>query len=190
MAGERHLTLKNPKVSNSVALAVSKPKAREVHRLMKRMRSGEVASSSSTSQPDEDEEDLLLLTPLENKLDKILRATKKHNEEWVDDAPLVKNKCSLSSPLPRPSRGALIGIAKKMGVSFDNDDDTKRAGPRKAKKKSTPRAVKALRPAPGWEDFTEGKQLRRLLLPEYDDTDTTSYDEEDDSTPGFGPTTV
>ena len=193
LAAERHLTLKDPKVSDSVALAVTKPKAQEVRRLTKRIYSGGAASSSSSSPHPDTEGDDLLLTPLENKLDKILRATQKHagGEEWVDvsdktTAPtkkVVKFKDSPKPPVkPKPKknggwkkavgRGALKGVGKSMGVSLDNDQEgAGTSKPPEKKRKRTPRAVKALRAAPGWEDFTEGRKLRRQLLPEYDDTD-------------------
>ena len=74
LAAERHLMLKNPHILDSVAVASSKPKAQEVQRLTKRIRMGGMTSSQ---QPDDDED--LLLTPLENKLDKILRALKKRS---------------------------------------------------------------------------------------------------------------
>ena len=58
------------------------------------------------------------------------------------------------------------------------------------RRKTHPESSQSAPSRAGWEDFTEGKRLRRMLLPEYDDTDTTSYDEDDDITPGYSPTTV
>ena len=69
-------------------------------------------------------------------------------------------------------RGALKGVGKSMGVSLDNDEEgAGTSKPPEKKRKRTPRAVKVLRAAPGWEDFTEGRKLRWQLLPEYDGTD-------------------
>ena len=76
LAAERHVILQNPRIPSSVAVAASKPKAKEVQRLTKRIRMGGMTSSAAPSADGEEEEDLLL-TPLENKLDKILRATEK-----------------------------------------------------------------------------------------------------------------
>ena len=45
-----------------------------------------------------------------------------------------------------------------MGLS---EGDASKTPP---KKKTTPIAVKALRPAPGWEDFTEGYKAKRYPL--------------------------
>ena len=221
LAAERHVTLKNPNLPTSVALAMTKPKAAEIQRLTRRLRSGGVSRSSSRSAPDGDvddeDEDDLLKTPLDSKLDKILRATKKRTKAAAT-APAttgrkVKRKRTPSkvtfSPHPtqrivpstpkRPrkqppsasssslsgwtkaaGRGALKSMARRWGVSVPGSSatGTKSSERRKPKKKVTPRAVKALRPAPGWEDFTEGHKARRVLLPKYDDSDTTaSYDD-------------
>ena len=212
LAAERHLTLSDPNVSNSVALAVTKPKAKEIGRLTKRIRSGgTVSHGGPTTATDEDGDDLLL-TPLENKLDKILRATKKITQPQQPQLPSVKGgkkrPYEKLEPLPKrqktvtfkksPSstkpvkkskggwkkavgRGALKGLGKKLGVTVTEPSDTDSgaddgaAGP--SKKKATPRALKALRPAPGWEDFTEGKKLRRELLPEYDEEEEAPQEE-------------
>ena len=223
LAAERHLVLRNPAISDSVALAVAEPKAREVNRLTKRIRSGGVSSGAASSRHPQDEgdegEDDLLKTPLESKLDRILRATQKRNRDeggWVDvppprgsvrkkrtstkrtthavTTPDISQRLAPSTPKrPRKSggwrsavgRGALKGVAKSWGISVDDDErpkgtsTTKKTSLQKKKKKVTPRAVKALRAAPGWEDFTEGRQVRRVLMPKYDDSDATtnSYDD-------------
>ena len=134
----------------------------------------------------------MLVSPLEHKLDKILRATEKTLKQQPQ-RPLVrhiKRRKLPKTPKKQPikpeqvststksgwissmKRGALKGLGNSMGVSLDNDEegaDTSEAPEKKRKK--TPRAVKRLRAAPGWEDFMEGRKLRRQLLPEYDDTD-------------------
>ena len=71
-------------------------------------------------------------------------------------------------------KGALKGVGQSLGVNVnltsDTDSDDEGAT-RQKKKKPTPKAVKRLRAAPGWEDFTEGKQLRRALLSDYEEED-------------------
>ena len=69
-------------------------------------------------------------------------------------------------------RGALKGLGNSLGVNVSRTSDTDsedEGATRQKKKKPTPKAVKRLRAAPGWEDFTEGKQLRRALLSDYED---------------------
>ena len=62
---------------------------------------------------------------------------------------------------------------KRLGqfnVSRTSDTDSDDEGAtRQKKKKPTPKVVKRLRAAPGWEDWTEGKQLRRALLSDYEE---------------------
>ena len=229
LAAERHVTLKNSRLPTSVALAMTKPKAGEIQRLTRRLRSSGASTASSRSNAgagdvdaedgdDDDGDDDLLKTPLDSKLDKILRATKKRNRpgpQATVKTPTRKIKRKRPTPQrvtfsPPPSkrlvpstpkrprkqqpsseggwikaagRGALKSVAKRWGVSVPGSGSTQRgaataSGGARRKKKVTPRAVKALRPAPGWEDFTEGHKARRVLLPKYDDSDTTaSYDD-------------
>ena len=205
LAAERHVTLKNPRVSDSVALAIARPRAREVQRLTKRLRTGGVTSAPGRGPLDAaDDEDDMLKTPLDSKLDKILRNTqRRRDDDWVDAvaAPSIAGKTTSKAKRgvvkkvlkakhkqgkggwkKAISRGAIKGIAKQWGVSVSDGDVKKGTTPpqsppqaaaqslsttrrqRRKPKKTTPRAVKALRPAPGWEDFTEGKKARRFLL--------------------------
>ena len=186
LAAERHMILKNPRIPSSVAVAMTRPKAQEVRRLTKRIRTG---GTTSASPPPDGEEDLLL-SPLENKLDKILRATtektlKQQQTPWV---PPTKKRKLPKTPKKQPikpeqtstksgwissmKRGALKGLGHSMGVNVSGTSDSEDAGAtRQTKKKPTPKAIKRLRAAPGWEDWTEGKQLRRALLSDYEESD-------------------
>ena len=185
LAAERDLILKNPRIPSSVAMAMTRPKAQEVRRLTKRIRTGGTASASPPPDGDED----LLLTPLENKLDKILRATTektlKQQTPWV---PPTKKRKLPKTPKKQPikpeqtstksgwissmKRGALKGLGQSLGVNVSGISDSEDAGAtRQKEKKPTPKAVKRLRAAPGWEDWTEGKQLRRALLSDYEESD-------------------
>ena len=196
MAAERHMILTDPNIPDAVAMAMTKPKAKELSRLTKRIRIGDRTQGTTASvrggSDDDDDDDAMLVSPLENKLDKILRATEKTLKQQPQRplVPHTKRRKLPKTPKKQPikqeqvststksgwlssmKRGALKGLGNSMGVSPDNDEEG--AGTSEApekKRKRTPRAVKTLRAAPGWEDFTEGRKLRRQLLPEYDDTD-------------------
>ena len=196
LAAERHVTLNSPHLNKSVAVAMSKQGEREIHKLTKRLRTGGVSVSSrggvqgdADDNDDDVDDDDLLKSPLESKLDKILRNTRKQRQsrpnvnKSIDatsktakkqQAPkkskiptlLDVQKTSLKKPKPSGGwkkaikRGALKGVAKQWGVSLSEGDASKTP----TKKKTTPRAVKALRPAPGWEDFTEGYKAKRYPL--------------------------
>ena len=209
LAAERHVTLKSPHLNASVAVAMSKQKGREIHRLTKRLRNGGVSASGGDGMMDDedgDDDDDLIKSPLESKLDKILRNTRrpstpKGGTKTIVVAPAkkqtqqtpkaskiptplgVQKKTSMKKPKPKGGwkkavkRGALKGIAQHMGVSFSEGDVSKTP----KKKKTTPRSVKALRPAPGWEDFTEGYKAKRYpLSDDYGASSETTVDYEED----------
>ena len=81
LAAERHTILTDPKVPSSLALAMTKPKAKELNRLTKRIRTGGTTRGTTVTggkeDDDDEDDDAMLVSPLEHKLDKILRATKK-----------------------------------------------------------------------------------------------------------------
>ena len=71
--------------------------------------------------------------------------------------------------------GALKGLGNSLGVNASRTSDTDsddEGATRQKIKKPTPKAVKRLSTAPGWEDFTEGKKLRRVLLSDYEDDES------------------
>ena len=192
LAAERHVTLNSPHLNKSVAVAMSKQGEREIHKLTKRLRTGGVSSrggvqgGTDDGDDDDDDDDDLLKSPLESKLDKILRNTRKQRRPAVNKANSVTEKTlpkkapkkskiptlldvqkpSLKKPKPSGGwkkalkKGAIKGVAKQWGLSLSEGDKSKTP----VKKKTTPRAVKALRPAPGWEDFTEGYKAKRYPL--------------------------
>ena len=192
LAAERQLVLQNPAVPNSVALAMTEPKAREVQRLTKRLRSAGVSGTSTVrDDDDDDDEDDFLKTPLDSKLDKILRVTEKTLKQQRPLVPQTKRRKLPKTPpkkqhmkpeqastskksgwISSMKHGALKGLGSSMGVNVSRTSDTDsedEGATRQKKKKPTPKAVKRLRAAPGWEDFTEGKQLRRALLSDYEE---------------------
>ena len=195
LAAERQLTLENKQVPTSVALAVSRPKAREVQHLTKRIRTGGRTQGTTVMSDDDEDDDALLVSPMEHKLDKILRVTEKTLKQQPPK-PLVpptrrrqlpktpkkhlikKEPVSTSKKsgwISSMKRGALKGLGQSMGVNVsrtsDTDSEDEGATRQNKKKKPTPKAVKRLRAAPGWEDWTEGKQLRRALLSDYKEED-------------------
>ena len=193
LAAERHTILTDPKVSSSLALAMTKPKAKELGRLTKRLRTGGTTRGTTVTggkEDDDEDDDAMLVSPLEHKLDKILRATKKSLKQQppTPGVPPTRRRQLPKTPKKQPvkpastskksgwissmKRGALKGLGTSLGVNASRTSDTDsddEGATRQKKKKPTPKAVKRLRAAPGWEDFTEGKQLRRALLSDYEE---------------------
>ena len=104
LAAERHVTLNSPHLNKSVAVAMSKQGEREIHKLTKRLRTGN-ASVSSAGHGDDDErsddDDDLLKSPLESKLDKILRNTRKSKSKKVKKTKQVQQQ---QPSTPKPSK--------------------------------------------------------------------------------------
>ena len=180
---------------------MTKPKAKELRHLTKRIRTGGTARGTTVTggkDDDEDDDDAMLVSPLEHKLDKILRATKKTLKQQppTPAVPPTRRRQLPKTPKKQPvkteeastksgwissmKRGALKGVGNSLGVNVsrtsDTDSDDEGATRQKKKKKPTPKAVKRLRAAPGWEDFTEGKQLRRALLSDYEEEEEEDED--------------
>ena len=195
LAAERHNILTDPTIPDATALAMTKPKARELSRLTKRIRmGGRTQGTTVTGGKNDDDDDAMLVCPMEHKLDKILRATEKTLKQQPPTplVPPTRRRQLPKTPKKQPvkpeleststksgwissmKRGALKGLGNSLGVNvsrtWDTDSEDKGAT-RQKKKKPTPKAVKRLRAAPGWEDFTEGKQLRRALLSDYEEED-------------------
>ena len=211
LAAERQMVLKNPKIPTSVALAMAEPKAIEVQRLTKRLRSAGVSGPSLAEIVDDDEDDFL------SKLKKILRATTKRAKideggDWVEliqppsKTPQQKKKKKTPAKPKKQTKkggwqqslkqGAIKGLSKHLGFSLSDGDaakgkpsdqstGSKSTVKKKPAKRRTPRAVRRLRAAPGWEDFTEGRRPRRLLLPpNYDASEDTTETYNDDEEEG------
>ena len=198
LAAERHVTLNSPHLNKSVAVAMSKQGEREIHKLTKRLRTGGTTRGTSVTGGKEDEDDdAMLVSPLEHKLDKILRATEKTfkqqpQRELVPPTrrrqlpktpkthPVkqeeVSTKSSKSGWISSMKSGALKGLGNSLGVNASRTSDTDsddEGATRQKKKKPTPKAVKRLRTAPGWEDFTEGVNASRTSDTDSDDEGAT-----------------
>ena len=75
-AAERELILKDPRISASTALALTKPKAREVRKLTRRIHTG----NASSAPPPQEDDDAMLNSPIENSLKKLLKLAEKNDK--------------------------------------------------------------------------------------------------------------
>ena len=161
LAAERHKILTDPQVPSSLALAMTKPKAKELGRLTKRIRTGGTTRGRTVTggSDDDDDDDAMLVSPLEHKLDKILRATEKTLKKQ-SQRPLVphtKRRLLPKTPKKQPIKpeqastttksgwissmksGALKGLGQSMGVNVSrtSDTDSDDEGATRQKKKET-----------------------------------------------------
>ena len=123
LAAERHVALNSPRLNKSVAMAMLKQGEREIHKLTKRLRTGGVSVSSRgvvNGNDDVDDvgddvgdgdDDDLLKSPLESKLDKIIRNTRKKRKRPNVGKPIeaIKKKQMTPQPSKIPT---LLGVQK------------------------------------------------------------------------------
>ena len=206
LAAERRLILANKSIPNSTAIALTKDRGREIRRLTQRIRSGGVRATGAAGVvvDDDDDDNAMLNAPLENTLKTILKQTRTRPTTTPTgmtpsvltppSPPPVKKKKKPIPPSPTPQKkktgglkeamkkGLFKSTMKKLGIkkfqtseSEDESDESDETQPKKS------RAVQAIKPAPGWEDWAEGKQTRRKLLSEYSEDD----DEEEEGAAAY-----
>ena len=160
LAAERHTILADPTIPNATALAMTKPKAKELNRLTKRIRTGSTTHGTTVTggKDDEDDDDAMLVSPLEHKLDKILRATQKTLKQQPPTpvVPPTRRRQLPKTPKKQPvkteeastksgwissmKRGALKGVGNSLGVNVSptSDTDSDDEGATRQKKKRNP----------------------------------------------------
>ena len=168
LAAEKHLILKNPKISNATAVKMVKPLARDQVRLTKRIRTGGIPPEG-VGTPDPDE--ALVDAPLESLLKQLIKTgPKKVKPEPVTPARIKKepatpgpSRIKKEAPkLPKPSSletpkksggfkkaalsGATKGFLRSIGVDpkFIDDDDEDESGgySPKGRKGKQPKKIK------------------------------------------------
>ena len=161
LAAERHKILADPTIPDSVALAMTKPKAKELSRLTKRIRTGGRTHGTTVTRDKDEDDDAMLVSPLENKLDKILRATEKTLKQQPPTplVPPTRRRKLPKTPKKQPVKpeqastskkesgwissmkhGALKGLGQSMGVNVSrtSDTDSDDEGATRQKKRNPP----------------------------------------------------
>ena len=170
LAAESHVILRDKSIPDSIAIKTIKPLARQRGRLTKRIRQiGPLSSNSADVGEDEDEEEEgdLVKGPLETMFKQLIKnvsrgtKTPKIKEEATPSTSSVKKKPP-AAKTPIPPDSELGTLLRKADILLGKD---KRKG--KGKRKNE---AERLKPTSGWEDWAEGKKLRRNLQHDYDTT--------------------
>lgn len=152
LAADKHLLLKDPKMAPSEKVARIKPLSKQLQKWTRRVRHAPLSSGvKEDSEEGEEGTDDALNAPLENLLKKVLKQTP-----------------SIKTVKTEP-------VTPKQEQDDDDDDEEdpfawslpKR---KKKKRKSKKTEVDKLKPQLGWEDWAKGKQLRRNLEDDYDES--------------------
>ena len=161
MATESHVTLQEKSIPDSLAIKRIKPLARERGRLTKRIRHIGPLSSNSAGVSDEadEEEGALVNGPLETMFKQLIKSASRGGKKLQikKEKTPVQPSTSVVKKKPLPSK-IPIAVSK---LSEETSGRRKRRGKRKNE-------VERLKPSSGWEDWADGKKLRRNLQYDYD----------------------
>ena len=169
LAAESHVILGDKSIPDSIAIKQIKPLARQRGRLTKRIRQiGPLSSNSvDVSEEEDEEEGDLVKGPLETMFKQLIKNTSrgtktpKIKEETTPSTSGAKQK-SPAAKTPIPPDSDLGTPLRKADILLGKDK-------RQGKGKRTNEAER-LKPMSGWEDWAQGKKLRRNLQHDYDTT--------------------
>ena len=181
LAAKKHVLLANPQLPPALVNAQTKPLSQELTKLTKRIRqfTGGVGVGAPGAPPGEEEEEAgdLVTGPVEQWLKRMIKgspstpklpitpATKKgKGAATTSKIPIVKKGS------PSTSRGDIRSRLEAIRERRKTLEKKLAEGPwGKGKGKGPAREVERLKPLPGWEDWAQGKKLRRRL--DYEDSD-------------------
>ena len=178
LAAQKHVLLANPQLPPAVVNAQTKPLSQELIKLTKRIRQfpGGVGVGAPGAPPGEEEEEAgdLVTGPVEQWLKRMIKGSPSTPKPPITPATKKgKGAATTTSKIPKKgspstSRGdirsrleAIRERRKTLEKKLAESPWGKGKG--KGKGKGISREVERLKPLPGWEDWAQGKKLRRRL---------------------------
>ena len=182
LAAKKHVLLANPQLPPALVNAQTKPLSQELTKLTKRIRQfpggvGVGAPGAPPGEEGEEEAGDLVTGPVEQWLKRMIKGSPSTPKPPITPATKKGKGAATTSKIP---------ILKKATPSTSRGDIRSRleavrerrktwekhlaeSGVAKGKGKGPAREVERLKPLPGWEDWAQGKKLRRRL--DYEDSD-------------------
>ena len=185
LAAKKHVLLANPELPPALVNAQTKPLSQELTKLTKRIRQfpGGVGVGAPGGPPGEEDEEAgdLVTGPVEQWLKRMIKGSPSTPKPPITPTTKKGKGAATTSKIP---------ILKKATPSTSRGDIRSRLeairerrktlekklaespwgkGKGKGKGKRPAREVERLKPLPGWEDWAQGKKLRRRL--DYEDSD-------------------
>ena len=185
LAAKKHVLLANPELPPALVNAQTKPMSQELTKLTKRIRQfpGGVGAGAPGGPPGEEDEEAgdLVTGPVEQWLKRMIKGSPSTPKPPITPTTKKGKGAATTSKIP---------ILKKATPSTSRGDIRSRLeairerrktlekklaespwgkGKGKGKGKGPAREVERLKPLPGWEDWAQGKKLRRRL--DYEDSD-------------------
>ena len=165
LAAQKHVLLANPQLPPAVVNAQTKPLSQELTKLTKRIR-----QFPGGAPPGEGEEEAgdLVTGPVEQWLKRMIKGSPSSPKPPITPATKKgKGAAATTSKIPKKgSPSTSRGDTRSRLEAIREQRKTlekKLAESRKGKGKGISREVQALKPLPGWEDWHQGKKLRRRL---------------------------
>ena len=176
LAAQKHVLLANPQLPPAVVNAQTKPLSQELIKLTKRIRQfpGGVGVGAPGAPPGEDEEEEagdLVTGPVEQWLKRMIKGSPSTPKPPITPATKKGKGAATSSKIvkkgsPSTSRGDLqsrLETIRERRKTLEKKIAESPWGKGKGKGKGPAREVERLKPLPGWEDWAQGKKLRRRL---------------------------
>ena len=171
LAAQKHVLLANPQLPPALVNAQTKPLSQELIKLTKRIRQfpGGVGVGAPGGPPGEDEEEEagdLVTGPVEQWLKRMIKGGPSAPKPTITPATREDTR----EERPSTSRGdtrSRLQVIRERRKALEKKLAESGKGKGKGKGKGVSREVQALKPLPGWEDWTKGKPPRRRRL-QYD----------------------
>ena len=179
LAAKKKRLLADPSLDAAQAVQQTQPLSRALREATKRLRQLPGAEGPGVAVDEEEEDENLVSTALEKRMKRMVQSGLKREPKTPRPAPSTPPPAPLPPSTARPAlkRPAASVPAKKKTTT------TQKAGPSAKKKKKsfmrgmleegllagyksvdpTPQARRRLDPAEGWEDWAQGRKLRRPL---------------------------
>ena len=175
LAAKKHVLLANPQLPPALVNAQTKPLSQELTKLTKRIRQfpGGVEVGAPGGPPAEEEEEAgdLVTGPVEQWLKRMIKGSPSTPKPTITPATKKGKGAATTSKIvkkgsPSTSRGDLqsrLEAVRERRKTWEKHLAESGFTKGKGKGKGPAREVERLKPLPGWEDWAQGKKLRRRL---------------------------
>ena len=181
LAAQKHVLLANPQLPPALVNAQTKPLSQELIKLTKRIRQfpggvGVGAPGAPGGPPGEEGEEEagdLVTGPVEQWLKRMIKGSPSTPKPPITPATKKGKGAATTSKIPIVKKGSPSTSRGDSRSRLEAIREQRKALEKKLaesrKGKAPAREVERLKPLPGWEDWAQGKKLRRRL--DYDDSD-------------------
>ena len=168
LAAQKHVLLANPQLPPALVNAQTKPLSQELTKLTKRIRQfpggvGVGAPGAPPGEEGEEEAGDLVTGPVEQWLKRMIKGSPSTPKPPITPATKKGKGAATTSKIvkkgsPSTSRGeSRLEAIREQRKALEKKLAESRKG------KAPAREVERLKPLPGWEDWAQGKKLRRRL---------------------------